>query len=413
MKTLLTTMAAAAIALVAIPAQADTVLHVMSWQPAYVDSTDYWKKTIDGFEAENPGVKVESNFIAFAQYLPALTAMIASDTLPDVFNGGTKTGELGRSGHLVNFKDVFDDKFFAQFFKGPLRQYTFDGKPYGLPDMAQDFGIFTNDRIMKEVGLSAPQTWDELIADVPKFKAKGYIPLAWGNLTRNTCPDFFLPLIAQYGGDVYALDDHTAPGLSWDSKPVIDALALLERIQKAGVFPDGINGIDDSQAQQLAYQGKAAMLFGGSWNPGIFAQNGSKDWLDNYSVHKVPAQTPTSIHYAGDGAGEAWSVNADSPNKDLALKFIAYIYRPDVYNWRAKGLQSFPSMQSAVDQIDNPKVKTMISWIATDSADHILFGPGSWDAVSNVCQSALDGSITPEDGAKKIEADVMTARSSN
>ena len=68
---------------------------------------------------------------------------------------------------------------------------------------------------------------------------------------------------------------------------------------------------------------------------------------------------------------------------------------------------------AAVDQIDNPKVKTMISWIATDSADHILFGPGSWDAVSNVCQSALDGSITPEDGAKKIEADVMTARSSN
>ena len=62
--------------------------------------------------------------------------------------------------------------------------------------------------------LTVPNTWDELIADVPKFKAAGYIPLAWGNLTRNTCPDFFLPLVAQYGGDVYALDDHTAPGLS-------------------------------------------------------------------------------------------------------------------------------------------------------------------------------------------------------
>ncbi len=124
----------------------------------------------------------------------------------------------------------------------------------------------------------------------------------------------------------------------------------------------------------------------------------------------MPALTPDSIHYTGDGAGEAWSVNADSPNKDLALKFIAYIYRPDVYNLRAKGLQSFPSMKSAVDQIDNPKVRTMISWIATDSADHILFGPGSWDSVSNVCQSALDGSISPEDGAKKIEADVMAAR---
>jgi raffinose/stachyose/melibiose transport system substrate-binding protein len=408
---LMTATAAAALAIAMHPAQADTVLHVMSWQSAYVDGTDYWKKTVAGFEAENPGVKVKSNFVAFSQYLPALTAMIASDSLPDVFNGGTKTGELGRSGHLVNYKDVFDDKFFAQFFKGPLRQYTFDDKPYALPDMAQDFGVFVNDRIMKEVGLEPPKTWDELIADVPKFKAKGYIPLAWGNLTRNTCPDFFLPLVAQYGGDVYALDDHKAAGLSWNSKPVVDALALLQRLAKSGVFPDGINGIDDSQGQQLAYQGKAAMLYGGSWTPGIFAQNGSKDWLNNYSVHKVPALRADAVHYTGDGAGEAWAVNAQSPNKDLALKFVAYIFRPDVYNWRAKGLQSFPSMQTAVDQIDNPKVKTMISWIATDSADHILFGPGSWDAVSNVCQSILGGSTTPEDGAKKIEADVMAARS--
>ncbi len=38
-------------------------------------------------------------------------------------------------------------------------------------------------------------------------------------------PDFLRTLIAQYGGDVYALDDLTKPGLSWDSKPVVDALA--------------------------------------------------------------------------------------------------------------------------------------------------------------------------------------------
>ena len=92
--------------------------------------------------------------------------------------------------------------------------------------------------------------------------------------------------------------------------------------------------------------------------------DGSKDWLDNYSVHKVPAVTPDGVHYTGDGAGEAWSVSAKSPNKDLALKFIAYIFRPDVYNWRAKGLQSFPALTSAVDQIDNPKVRTMIPWIS-------------------------------------------------
>ena len=39
-----------------------------------------------------------------------------------------------------------------------------------------------------------------------------------------------------------------------------------------------------------------------------------------------------------------------------------------------------------------------------------VFGAGSWDAVSNVCQGILDGSIEPADGAKQIESDVMATR---
>ena len=181
MKKLVAAAAAAALSAVTFhSALAETTLHVMSWQPAYVAGTPYWDKTVAGFEAENPGVKVESNFVAFSQYLPTLTAMIAGGSLPDVFNGGTKTGELGRAGLLVNFKDKFDAAFFDQFFKGPLRQYTFDGKPYGLADMAQDFGVFANDRIMKQVGLTVPNTWDELIADAPSSRP-GLYPARWGN----------------------------------------------------------------------------------------------------------------------------------------------------------------------------------------------------------------------------------------
>ena len=109
MKKLVAAAAAAALSAATFhPALAETTLHVMSWQPAYVAGTPYWDKTVAGFEAENPGVKVESNFVAFSQYLPTLTAMIAGGSLPDVFNGGTKTGELGRAGLLVNFKDVFE-----------------------------------------------------------------------------------------------------------------------------------------------------------------------------------------------------------------------------------------------------------------------------------------------------------------
>ena len=66
-------------------------------------------------------------------------------------------------------------------------------------------------------------------------------------------------------------------------------LTLLQKLSKSGVFLDGIIGIDERPAWQMTYQGKAAMLYTGSWAPAVFEQEATKDWLDNYSVHKVPA----------------------------------------------------------------------------------------------------------------------------
>ena len=54
MKRLAAAAAAASFAAAFHPALAETTLHVMSWQPAYVAGTPYWDKTVAGFEAENP-----------------------------------------------------------------------------------------------------------------------------------------------------------------------------------------------------------------------------------------------------------------------------------------------------------------------------------------------------------------------
>jgi hypothetical protein len=56
-----------------------------------------------------------------------------------------------------------------------------------------------------------------LIEMAPKIREAGYTPLVWGNQARNVCPDFFLPLVTQYGGDVLKMDD---TGTGWDSEPV-------------------------------------------------------------------------------------------------------------------------------------------------------------------------------------------------
>jgi ABC-type glycerol-3-phosphate transport system substrate-binding protein len=385
-------------------------LRIMHWTTNQVEDSPWWKEILDGFTAAHPNVTIENNYVAFPQYLPSLEAQAASNSLPDVFYASVKAAELGRSGNTINYKDVMPAEFFDQFYPSPLKQYTFDdGKVYAVPWTAQTFGLFANNKLMQDLNLKAPETWDDLIAMAPKMREAGLTPVSFGNQAKNVCPDFFLPLITQYGGDVYALDDLTQAGLSWNSEPVVNALKLLKRLADAKVFPEGINGITQDQGVQIWYQGKALMLFAGSWQPPSIAEEAPPELAANYSLVKNPALKQGDKHWTADGSGEGWAINAKSPNKDLALEFVKYLFSADVYNKATKAAQHMPSMPSALSQIDDKGVQTMTTWLE-EGADHILFGKGNWDAVSNVCQSILDGSIEPEAGAAQIQKDIEAAR---
>lgn len=401
--------AACLMAASAVPAAAQTI-QVMTWNAAFAEGNAWWDKITGDFEALHPGVTVEGNFVAFNQYLTSLSAMTAGDSLPDIFWGNVKTLDLGKAGIALDYKTVVDQAFLDQFFPSTLRQFTSGDSIYALPGNAQMFGMFVNDRLLTELGLTYPDTWDQLIEMAPKVRDAGYTPVAFGNLAKNICPDFFLPLVAQYGGDVYALDALDQDGVSWDSKPVVDALTLMQRLQQAGVFLDGVNGVDERPAWQIAYQGRALMLYSNTSAPAVFETEGTQDWIDNYSARRVPAVTADGIHYSGDGSGRGFVVNSKGANKDLAVEFMKFFFSKEAYDYTVTTTGDFPSVKAAVPLISNAKVAEMATWLETDGANHILFGVGTWDAVSNVCQSILDGSIEPAAGATQIQADVMAAR---
>ena len=89
---------------------------------------------------------------------------------------------------------------------------------------------------------------------------------------------------------------------------------------------------------------------------------------------------------------------------------MKYLFSEDSYRTHITATQNMPSVPSAAQYIENELVREMTDWLATDGANHILFGTGSWDAVANVCAGILDGSVEPEAGAAQIQADVLAAR---
>jgi raffinose/stachyose/melibiose transport system substrate-binding protein len=92
-----------------------------------------------------------------------------------------------------------------------------------------------------------------------------------------------------------------------------------------------------------------------------------------------------------------------------AIEYIKFIYEPARYARTMNNPLSMPSTSDAAESVSDPIMKEMTSWLS-DGAPHILFGKGSWDAVSNAVSGVFAQTLKPEEAAKQIEADVIAAR---
>lgn len=386
-------------------------LRFVHWQDTTIDGTPWWNQIVNEFEAAHPGVTIETTYMPFSQYITTMETMTAGDELPDIFFGlYTSTFKLGEAGIAVDYSKVLPPEYFKRFYPASLSTWTTpEGAVYALPLTAQMFAIYVNPNVMDSLGLNPPETWDDLINMTPSIHNAGYTPLVFG-ARDGECQSFLMPLIAQNGGDTYALDHLIDPNVTWDSEPVIKALTLLQRLQKAGVFADGINSITETQSRQMAYQGRAAMMFNESSIPPLIPLEAPTEYANSYYLAKFPALTKGAVHWSGSGSGEGLIVNNKSPNRDLAIEFVKYLLSDKVYSIYIGGSQYLPSMSSGVNALNNKAIQNLAKWAETDGTYTALTGEGSSDAVENVCTAVLDGSLTPEKGAAEIQKDVLAVR---
>src|SRR4051794_7524247 len=83
----------------------------MHWNSLQTDQSKWWTDLIHGFTALHPEATIENEYVPFGQYLTSLESQAAANTLPDVFYAHVKAGELGRSGHTIDFKAALPASF--------------------------------------------------------------------------------------------------------------------------------------------------------------------------------------------------------------------------------------------------------------------------------------------------------------
>jgi ABC-type glycerol-3-phosphate transport system substrate-binding protein len=380
----------------------------------YTEQQEQWPKLIQEFQASHPNIAVENRIIDYDAYLPALQASVSAGDPPEIFGPHVLAIEYGKNGIAADLKTELGEQFLADFFKSTRDEYTDNGKQYAIGWMAQTFGIFYDPAIFARAKVDVPETWDDLIRVANQIKSStGLQPCVLANNQGGVATDFVLPLITQAANDPQlVLDlDYGRNGARWDNPKVIQALAKTEELVKGGAFAPNTNGTDDEQAQRLLYTGKAAMFYSGSWTPQGFAANAKKPFLERYKVMRTPAWTAGARHWCGNQAGAGLSVSAKSKNRDAALEFIKFLYEPARYAKTMNESNSMPSTQSVADQVSDPVVKVMTSWLLNgDGAPHILFGKGSAGAATNAFTALLGGQSTPDKAAKAVQAEVEKAR---
>jgi ABC-type glycerol-3-phosphate transport system substrate-binding protein len=364
------------------------------------------------FNEAHPNIRATSRIYGTSEYLPVLEAAIAGGVAPDIFGPHVHAIEYGLAGQTVDLNELMGEEFMSQFFPSTRRQFAVEDEQYAVGWMAQTFGFFYNPPLFEAAGVEPPETWDELIEVSQELRASGVIPWSFNEAEKWLGADFFLPLITQVTDDpdlVYDLDEHTKEGVSWDSEPVIEALGLIDRLVKADVFQEGVVGTTWDQSTVLFYSGRAAMFYAGSWVPQNIVMDASPEFAETYRVFKNPAWEEGRRHWTGNQAGAALAINANG-EVDAAAEYLRFIYEPERYSRTMNNSLSMPSTDEAAEQVDDPIMNEMTSWLE-DGAPHILFGRGSWDAVSDAVQGVFAQELTPAEAARQMEEDVVAARS--
>ena len=133
------------------------------------DTPEVEREIMAEFEKENPGYKVELQFVPFGEYFTKLQTMIAGGTPPDVASLNMENLQsFAALGTLVDLdpyvqKDNYD---LGQYYPATVQMHSYKGRLYALPASFSTVVLFYNKNLFDEAGIAYPDAgwdWDKLI----------------------------------------------------------------------------------------------------------------------------------------------------------------------------------------------------------------------------------------------------------
>ena len=368
-------------------------------------------QVFDGFLAANPDVAAiewDAQGPQGEGVQRLMTARLANQEIDLIACSAFHTnGTYVRRNLLMPITDKIDG-FKDRVDAAALGAFTISGELYGVPiSTLSTSTIFYNVDMFDRLGIAVPETYEDLVAAVPKFQEAGVIPLLHQGANAPMWPMWFFETFSQASGDSIAKTQTNLTGeTKFTDAPDVEAFALIKKWVDDGVLSKDSLAVDMDGMRSAFATGKSAMYYGGTWEIPSLQENVTDFEWGVFAFPKMAGTAGDPKHGGGADNGICLSSSIAPEKVDAATRFIEYLTRPDVATLYLAPEQPIAASIAGVPQVEDQYAQDLR---ADAFPNTVKFLDWIWPselavATSSAIAGVVGGSTTPEEAAASVQA---------
>ena len=370
-----------------------------------------FRSILDDFMAANPDVILKDEVYVDSDIpLKVETASTAHQEPDLVFTGGIGSAfDWVKSGVAIPVNDLITQWGLAdKFLDSAISQYTTaDGSIIAFPIEGFTWPIWYNKKVFEAAGLTIPTTTDELIADAKALRAAGMGGPVVASGADGMGGKLFELILQSAMTDAEAKASLGAG--DWTIPNAVKGVELFVQLRDAGVFVDGVEGIDYGGAEAQFGTGKVAMCHYGAW---AFADPAMVPLTPEIQIggFPIPAGSPhkAPVYFKAFSAKGIFFTPNGQAKIGAVEKFVKFIFQPEMIARLVEQAGMNPSIKDV--KVDESKINALFAQTLNLNAEVVAISDGYMPgAVATDFGRITQEAFSPGTTAEKILADLTAA----
>ncbi|MDQ2695610.1 MAG: extracellular solute-binding protein [Pseudomonadota bacterium] len=399
------------LALAAPAAWSDTTVKIMHIEEN-PDFVGLWQQIGTEFGQQNPGVKVEWQFLENEAYKAKLPTTLQSPDRPHLFYswGGGVFYDQAEAGVLRDITEFMRGEWEETLSPAGVEAFTYQDRVYGAPMKASLAVLWFNKPLLDKAGVDPAElgSWEGFLGAVQKCKDAGITPLAAGGADKWPLHFFWTMLALRLGGEETFKSAYNRSGEGFDSPAFVKAGEMFKELIDLEPFQRGFMATKYQDSAGYFGDSKACMFFMGDFSyPVVKRVSQSGQGIPDEQLDFVPFP-PLEGGKGNDavlGTVNGWLVAKGAP--DEAVHFLRFFLNKENQTRMAAAGMHIPLTKGAEEGLTNPFFRRVAEAVNQASYLQIVYdqmlGANVGRVVNDISADLAAGAITPEEAARTVQ----------